>query len=79
MSRLEDRSREVVSSESLIEQLSAEMVVELCKELVGEPPAAMLESRREMLRLLIESIPVESLSAINARILSLRFGKKAQY
>lgn len=79
MSKLEDRLREGVSSRNLIEQLSLEMFVERWTELVGEPPATMLESRREMLRLLIESLPVESMTPISDRLPPSCFGSKARY
>lgn len=49
---------DAASREASIAALSRETFVERWRVLVGEPPAAMLECRREMLALLVESVPV---------------------
>lgn len=61
MGILEENPGEIPSSINIIDELSSEIFIERWKELVGEPPAAMFESRRQMLMLLVESLPVESL------------------
>ena len=41
-----------------LEELSQERFLWGWRQIVGEPPAVMLESRREMIALLVESAPV---------------------
>lgn len=62
-----------VSCPNIIDELSAETFAQRWKELVGELPAVMLESRRQMLLLLVESLPVEGLIPTSNLLPPLRF------
>jgi hypothetical protein len=58
----EDDPQELPNHQSIIENLPSKIFVEQWRRLVGEPPAVMLESRRLMLALLVESVPAKSLA-----------------
>lgn len=61
MAKVEENLGDIAFREASINVLSEEEFVDRWRDLVGEPPAAMLESRHQMLALLVESVPVESL------------------
>lgn len=62
MGILEENSGNSPLCANIVDELSSELFVERWRELVGEPPAAMLASHRHMLMLLVESLPVKSLT-----------------
>ena len=41
-----------------IDEISEQEFVEAWKAIVGEPPAVMLESRADMVKVLVESVPI---------------------
>jgi hypothetical protein len=73
MGRFEEYPAVGISSPNIIDELSAQIFAERWKELVGELPAAMFENRRQMLMLLVESLPVESLTPTGNLLSSSRF------
>lgn len=73
MGRLEGCLLENGSPEGVIENISAKLFVERWKELIGDTPAAMLDSRREMLILLIESLPAVGLTPMGNLLTPSRF------
>ena len=61
MGKLEDSTSRGILPANIMDELSTEIFADRWKKIVGEPPAAMLDSRRQMLMLLVESLPVEGL------------------
>lgn len=58
----EDDPQTALKPHASIDSLSYNSFIEQWKRLVGEPPAAMLESRSLMLALLVESVPAKTLA-----------------
>ena len=55
-------------SDDLLTHMPQAEFVAAWETLVGEPPAMMLDSRSEMIRVLVESMPVEPLTGPAASI-----------
>ncbi|MCJ2092086.1 MULTISPECIES: hypothetical protein [unclassified Methylobacterium] len=54
--------------EDTLTQMSHPEFIAGWKALVGEPPAAMLEDRSEMIRVLVESTPIAPLDEVDVAV-----------
>lgn len=57
-----DDPPQILSPRPTLDDLTLEEFSKRWKDLVGEPPSAMLDDRSRMLAILVECVPVEGLS-----------------